>query len=74
MTKRRNIRQDVACLQVFRVMNHFWALDDVAYNGEPMMAYVYGCVPVSPDMGFIEFLRGVFVTLFIILTIILMTL
>jgi hypothetical protein len=55
-----DLRQDVACLQVFRLLNYLWDSEGLVYGDskEPVCAFVYGCMPLSSSIGFIEFLDG----------------
>lgn len=53
-----DMRQDLACLQAFRLMNYMWSKAKLEFQDQPVMAFVYGVQPVGPASGFIEFLPG----------------
>lgn len=60
-----DVRQDEACLQIFRVFNHFWARA-TNEHGKPLLrwgeydgsAKVYHVLAMSPQLGLIECVDG----------------
>ena len=53
-----DLRQDVSCMQVFRLMNVLWGSERLALQGYPVEILCYGVVAVSPELGLVEFVPG----------------
>jgi hypothetical protein len=49
-----DLRQDLACIQVFRCINIVLKRERLQYNMIPVQVPVYGVLPISHDTGFIE--------------------
>eukprot|EP00479_Gromia_sphaerica_P001621 TRINITY_DN1185_c0_g1_i1.p1 TRINITY_DN1185_c0_g1~~TRINITY_DN1185_c0_g1_i1.p1 ORF type:complete len:431 (+),score=68.47 TRINITY_DN1185_c0_g1_i1:228-1520(+) len=52
----RDLRKDVACLHVFRLLNKLWRREAVHENGIYVEAKVYDCVAMSQTFGCIEYI------------------
>ncbi|GAB5369542.1 hypothetical protein AAMO2058_001414000 [Amorphochlora amoebiformis] len=52
-----DFRQDVSCMNMFHLMNHFWAEDKRYYQGMPIISKTYQCVAGGVKLGFIEFVK-----------------
>jgi phosphatidylinositol kinase/protein kinase (PI-3 family) len=49
-----DLRQDMAVLQIFRLINRLWMLDGLCFKGLPVRALEYGCLALGADKGCIE--------------------
>jgi len=52
-----DFRQDVACMNMFHLMNHFWREDKRQYLSMPIHCKTYQCVAAGEKLGFIEFVK-----------------
>lgn len=52
-----DFRQDVACMEMFRLMNYFWREDCQSYMRMPVECKTYQCVAGGHNLGFIEFVK-----------------
>lgn len=50
-----DLRQDVAVLQSFELINSIWARHDVRYKGRLIQAKTYKVIPITADTGIIEY-------------------
>ena len=53
-----HVHKDTGVLSVFRFINRIWATEKLRFNGIPVEARVYHCVPIGDKMGFVEFIMG----------------
>eukprot|EP00808_Paulinella_micropora_P017305 g1757.t1 len=53
-----DVRQDMLCLQIFRMFNHWWALEKISYRNCPVQVHTYGCLALTEEMGILEFVPG----------------
>lgn len=53
-----DLRQDLACLHIFKVFNQIWRQNKLEYNGIPIHCREYGVLPLTEDLGIIEYVAG----------------
>jgi len=52
-----DFRQDVSCMNMFYLMNHFWEEEKTQYKGMPIVCKTYKCIAGGDKLGFIEFVK-----------------
>eukprot|EP00456_Euglypha_rotunda_P056223 TRINITY_DN4611_c0_g3_i2.p1 TRINITY_DN4611_c0_g3~~TRINITY_DN4611_c0_g3_i2.p1 ORF type:complete len:467 (-),score=33.76 TRINITY_DN4611_c0_g3_i2:17-1393(-) len=52
-----DLRQDMCCMHVFRLMNYLWWRDKLDFGAKqvPVQFLVYGCIAAGDKAGFIEY-------------------